>query len=181
MPVVGPFLTGEEIEKLWLQVGGNPKYARIAAAVALAESGGGTHSYNPNGPTKGCPHGSTDYGLWQINSCYSGGTQAQYNPVIAAQTARGESQDGYNWRPWCTAYTDGACGSKGGHYDPTGASPAGEHYAKLPEPAAAQPAPVAQHATSAWELLTRRLATTLPTAIHSAHVTGERYSRLFRR
>src|SRR5690242_6778975 len=41
-----------------------------AVAVGLAESGCNPSAQNHNGPTRGCPNGSTDRGLWQINDCY---------------------------------------------------------------------------------------------------------------
>lgn len=88
----------------------------MAIAIALAESGGNTTATNHN------TNGSTDYGLWQINSSHS-----QYNPTLLlsnpaynAQAAFQLSSNGSNWRPWCTAYSDGACGSRGGTFLGTG-------------------------------------------------------------
>lgn len=42
----------------------------VATAVALAESGCDPAAASVNGPTQGCPDGSTDRGIFQINSCY---------------------------------------------------------------------------------------------------------------
>src|SRR3712207_6330568 len=41
-----------------------------AVAVGMGESSCRPDAHNANGPTKGCPNGSVDRGLWQINSCW---------------------------------------------------------------------------------------------------------------
>jgi hypothetical protein len=41
-----------------------------AVAVGMGESSCRPDAQNSNGPTKGCPNGSVDRGLWQINSCW---------------------------------------------------------------------------------------------------------------
>lgn len=102
--------TAEQLKQLWIQAGGNPQNAALAAAVALAESGG-----NPNaGPVN--KNGSTDRGLWQINSIH--GSLSSFDPLQNAKAAVQISNNGANWRPWCVAYTDKACGTKGGKFDP---------------------------------------------------------------
>lgn len=55
-------LTPRQIEKLWIKAGGDPKYAPLMAAIAIAESGGNVGALNDNPSTM-------DYsvGLWQIN------------------------------------------------------------------------------------------------------------------
>ena len=69
----------------------------LAAAVAMAESGG-----NPNA------YGDAQYGgsigLWQINlPSHPGVTAAQlYDPTFNAQTAYQISNGGTNWKPWTT-------------------------------------------------------------------------------
>lgn len=73
-----------------------------AIAIALAESGGNIGATHKN------TDGSTDRGLWQINSVHT-----QYNasklltPLYNAQAAYGISGAGSNWNPW-TTYTSGA-------------------------------------------------------------------------
>lgn len=72
-----------------------------AIAICLAESGGNTTATNHN------TNGTTDYGLWQINSVHS-----QYNPTLLlsnpaynAQAAWELSSHGINWQPWTTFNT----------------------------------------------------------------------------
>lgn len=84
----------------------------MAIAIALAESGGNTTATNHNS------NGSTDYGLWQINSSHTqyNATLLLANPQYNANAAWALSSQGSNWRPWCTAYSDAACGSIGGTF-----------------------------------------------------------------
>jgi hypothetical protein len=79
---------------------GNPLV--LAIAIALAESGGDTGAQHRDA------NGTTDYGLWQINSVH-----AQYKPsdllapagnAAAAYTISG---GGTNWNPW-TTFKNGA-------------------------------------------------------------------------
>lgn len=110
--------TFDQLKALWISAGGNATAAAVAAAVALAESGGNPNAFNGNGGR------SQDRGLWQINSVH--GAQSTFDPMANARAAVAISNNGSNWKPWCVAYTDGACGTKGGRYDPTGGSPAGK-------------------------------------------------------
>lgn len=83
----------------------------IATAVALAESSGITDNRGPVG----------ERGLWQINPP-SHPDWAQQNlddPKVNAAAMAAISSGGTDWHQWCTAYTDGACGTKGGVYAPT--------------------------------------------------------------
>jgi len=88
------------LEALWVSVGGNPVHALLAAEVAMAESSGipvaTLHDSN----------GSTDYGLWQVNSI-NGGSVASYVPPVSAREAVTISGNGTNWSPW-TTYNSGA-------------------------------------------------------------------------
>jgi hypothetical protein len=101
-----------QLMNLWIQAGGSKLNAAMAAAVAMAESAGNPNATNNNG------NGSIDRGLWQINSVH--GSQSTYDPVANARAAIQISNNGTTWRPWCTAYSDGLCGSKGGTYLGTG-------------------------------------------------------------
>jgi hypothetical protein len=74
----------------------------------MAESGGNPNAVNHNS------NGTVDQGLWQINS--SNGALSTFDPNGNTLAAIKMSSNGTNWRPWCTAYSDGACGSKGGTY-----------------------------------------------------------------
>jgi hypothetical protein len=103
----GTTLTFDQIQALWVQNGGKPGWAPLAAAIAIAESGGNTASLN-NTPATG------DYsvGLWQINyfgSLLPGRTQSygspaalQSDPNAQAKAAIQLSGNGTNWGPWKT-------------------------------------------------------------------------------
>lgn len=77
----------------------------LAAAVATAESGRNRLATNRNGATSGCPNGSTDRGLWQINGCYWGKYRWARRPRVfrARYNAKGMgviSNHGRTFRPW---------------------------------------------------------------------------------
>ena len=79
-----------------------------AVAVGMGESSCRPDAHNANGPTKGCPNGSTDRGLWQINSCWhpSVSKSCAYDAQCNANAAYRISSGGANWKPW-VAYTNG--------------------------------------------------------------------------
>lgn len=91
-----------QLESIWTQAGGNPVAAPMAAAIALAESGGNPNASNANG------NGTIDRGLWQINSIH--GAQSTFDITANARGAVAISSNGSNWRPWCTAWSNGRCG-----------------------------------------------------------------------
>lgn len=95
-----------QLQSLWIQAGGAPSAAPMASAIALAESGG-----NP-APNGSGPNATNDWGLWQIHN----GGPAMLDPLANARRAVAMSANGTNWRPWCTAYSDAACGTKGGTF-----------------------------------------------------------------
>jgi len=92
--------TYSQLMALWVQAGGSRLYAPIAAAVAMAESGGNSTAINTSNA-----NGSTDLGLWQINSIH--GQLSTTNPLANAKAAVKISSGGKNWNPW-VAYTTGA-------------------------------------------------------------------------
>src|SRR5215472_7882534 len=99
----GTKYTYAELEGLWIKAGGSKGAAPIAAAIALAESGGCSGDENPtdNGGTQ------TSWGLWQI----SDGTHNQpvpniLDPAINARAAV-EKYNASGWSPWGT-YDSGA-------------------------------------------------------------------------
>jgi hypothetical protein len=57
-----PNLSYQQIETLWTNNGGDPRWAPLMAAIAEAESGGNTQALNNNPST-----GDYSVGLWQIN------------------------------------------------------------------------------------------------------------------
>lgn len=95
----GGSYNASSLAQLWIQAGGPPGASRLAAAVALAESGG-----NPNAVGKNT-NGTFDRGLWQINSIW--GAKSTTDPLANAQAAVSISGGGTNWSPW-VAYTTGA-------------------------------------------------------------------------
>jgi hypothetical protein len=80
----------------------------VAVAIGLAESSCNTSATNTNGPTSGCPSGSTDRGLWQINNCYQPqvSNTCAFNGMCNAIAAYQISDKGTDYAPWST-YTGG--------------------------------------------------------------------------
>jgi LysM repeat protein len=83
------------LEQLWIDAGGSPSAAFMAAEIAMAESGGNQYALSP----------TDDYGYWQINA--SNGALATFSAYGNARAAITLSNDGTNWSPW-TTYTSGA-------------------------------------------------------------------------
>lgn len=105
-----PKLSAAAITQYVNNVGITGNAARIATAIALAESGGNTTSHNPVPP-------DNSYGLWQINMLGSMGPARRkefsisknedlYDPAINAAAMQKISSGGTNWKPW-TTYTSG--------------------------------------------------------------------------
>jgi hypothetical protein len=80
----------------------------VAVAIGLAESGCNPSATNTNGPTSGCPNGSTDQGLWQVNNCYQAqvGSSCAFNGMCNAIAAYQISDKGTSYTPWAT-YSSG--------------------------------------------------------------------------
>jgi hypothetical protein len=87
------------LKALWNQAGGDTTTSNLAAAVALAESGGDPNSLNHNS------NGTVDRGLWQINSIH--GALSTFDPTGNARAALSISSRGANWSPW-VAYSNGS-------------------------------------------------------------------------
>lgn len=98
-PGIGDGYGKSRIQNLWTTAGGSAAVSNLAAAVALAESGGNPDAKNVNS------NGSIDRGLWQINSIH--GKLSTFDPMGNARAAVKISSGGRNWRPW-VAYTNGA-------------------------------------------------------------------------
>lgn len=73
----------------------------VAIAIALAESGGNVQATHKNA------NGSTDYGIWQINSVHGYSPATLLTPKGNALAAYKISNGGANWSPW-TTYTSSA-------------------------------------------------------------------------
>ena len=101
----GRTLDSREIARLAANAGFAGEDLAVAVAVAFAESGGDVSVTNTNN------NGSTDYGLWQINSVHeeSGFDPSRYaDPNYNAMWAyRIYEAAGKRWDPW-VAYTNGA-------------------------------------------------------------------------
>lgn len=88
-----------QLEGIWVQAGGPVGSAPIAAAIAMAESGGTTTATNQDS------NGTVDRGLWQINSVH-GDAQSTYDVMGNARAAVAISNQGQNWSAW-TTYNNG--------------------------------------------------------------------------
>lgn len=86
-----------QLEGIWNQAGGNPQAAPMAAAIAMAESGGNSAAYDNDS------NGSVDRGLWQINSVH--GALSTFDVMGNARAAVSISNNGTNWSPWVTYQT----------------------------------------------------------------------------
>lgn len=97
-------LSTQDIIKVAENAGFSGESLAIAVSIALAESGGNTTARNENGPTQGCPQGSTDRGLWQINNCYHEEVSdiCADTPSCCAVAAYHISNSGTNFHPWST-------------------------------------------------------------------------------
>lgn len=107
-------MTYADVEDTWIQAGGNPQAAAMAAAVADASSG-----FNP-GASRTNPDGTVSIGLWLIpqNGMPPGSTDAVANARAAVQL----SNNGTNWQQWCVTWSDNNCGENGGTYLGEGAN-----------------------------------------------------------
>ena len=92
-------LTYSQLENLWISAGGHSGYpAQVAAAVAMAESGGNQYATGHNSD-------SVDRGYWQINSSW-GSRLSTYGAMANAEAAV-YIQRVSSWMAW-TTYRTGA-------------------------------------------------------------------------
>lgn len=89
---------------LWIMARGSAQTASMAAAIAMAESSLGTGAANSAAYNKDT-NGSTDRGLWQINSI--NGSWSSYDIMTNARGAVQLSHNGTDWHLW-TTYKDGS-------------------------------------------------------------------------
>jgi LysM repeat protein len=83
------------LETLWERAGGSPYRAKVAAAIAMAESSGEEYATGSAG----------ERGYWQISPVH--GLLSTYDPLGNARAAVILSGDGTDWSAW-TTYTSGA-------------------------------------------------------------------------
>ena len=104
-------LTQSDLYTLAIGVGLTPARAKVAAAIAMAESGGDPNSHNTNAAT-----GDDSYGVWQINMLGAMGPERRgqfgitdnsqlYDPQINARAMAKLSQNGGNFSAWSTYTT----------------------------------------------------------------------------
>jgi hypothetical protein len=79
----------------------------VAVAIGLAESSCNRFARGYNRATRGCPSGSVDRGMWQINSCYHAevSNACAYHVHCNAHATYRISAGGTNFRPWTTYRT----------------------------------------------------------------------------
>lgn len=122
----------------------------IIVAIALAESGGQSSIRGKTDPR--------DRGVLQINSFWHSevSDNCAFDVACSFREVYRISNGGTNFRAWCTAWSDGACGTRGGTYQGTG-SPYQKYLSGLPTGGAAgappQP-PVTQPVTANTSPLT---------------------------
>lgn len=107
-------MTFDQVENAWIQAGGSPQVASMAAAVADAESG-----LNP-GASRTNPDGTTSVGLWLLPA--NGTPPGSTDPIANARGAVQLSQNGTDWTQWCSTWSDNNCGQDGGTYLGSGAN-----------------------------------------------------------
>jgi Lysozyme like domain len=93
---------------LCAQVGARAGFAGrglvVAVAIGLAESSCNRLARGYNEATHGCPSGSVDRGMWQINSCYHAevSDDCAYRAHCNATATYRISAGGTDFRPWTT-------------------------------------------------------------------------------
>lgn len=92
-PTSSGALSAKSVYDLAIAAGLSPHAAQIATAVAKVES-----QFNPQAVDHDS-NGTTDYGLWQINSVHGVGTN-MFNPTSAATEMAKLTSKGSNWGPW---------------------------------------------------------------------------------
>lgn len=102
-------LSAGEVASLWINAGGNPRQAQMAAAVALRESGGRPQA-------RALTQREDSRGLWQINvrAHPQWALRDLFNPRVNAKAAVSISRNGTDWSPWTTAAGARADVSSGG-------------------------------------------------------------------
>ena len=106
--------TYQQAQNAWIQAGGNPQAAAMAAAVADAESGLNTASSRQN------PDGTTSIGLWGVPQ--NGMPPGSTDPIANARAAVQLSNNGTDWTQWCSTWSDNNCGENGGQYLASGSN-----------------------------------------------------------
>jgi Lysozyme like domain len=101
-------LSFAQVENFWMQAGGSPQAAAMAAAVADAESGLNAAATRTN------PDGTVGIGLWLVPQ--NGTPPGSTDPLANARAAVQLSQNGQDWSQWCSTWSDNNCGENNGTY-----------------------------------------------------------------
>jgi hypothetical protein len=99
--MAGQTLSLAQVIALWIKAGGSIAQAPVAAARAMAESGGRTAVTSPN------PDGGTNVGVFQLDTkgVGAGHTVAQLSdPLTNAQITVKATKDGADWGQWADNY-----------------------------------------------------------------------------
>lgn len=107
-------MTWGEVMNLWVQAGGNPNAAAMAAAIADASSG-----LNPKA-TFSDANGQKYEGLFMVGQ--NQGPLFTTDPLASARAAIQLSNNGTDFSSWCSAWSDNDCGNSGGTYLGDGAN-----------------------------------------------------------
>lgn len=109
MPVAGggggaAYVSIQECAQLARAAGIPNNQLVTCVAIAMAESGLNIFATGYNGPTTGCPNGSRDRGLWQINDCYNPDVSdgCAYSASCNASAMARIFSHGTNWHRWST-------------------------------------------------------------------------------
>lgn len=184
-------MTSAELQALWIEEGGSRAAAPVAAAIALAESGGCRYALaGPKDirPVKACVYRFTtienSIGLWQIN--HNAHPQfdefALFDPHANARAAIAVSGNGNNFRPW-TTYVSGAYKTYlagGGTHDPVRAPTPRTTFPPGVTGPVGLPKPVESNPFKAWHQLTMALASTVPTQARRARRAKNKFTRAIR-
>lgn len=103
-------LTLAELQQLAADVGFPAADVPLAAAIAMAESGGDPNANGDphNAPDPVNPYTSKSFGLWQIDTVYHPGTKAELTDLATNAKAALAiyRQSGGNFQQWSTAWRD---------------------------------------------------------------------------
>jgi len=89
------------LAQLWIEAGGSPSVANTMAAIAMAESSGNTQAIDHDA------NGTTDYGLWQINSVHGYNSALLLSDPLYNAKAAVAVYNSSGLEAW-TTYTSGA-------------------------------------------------------------------------
>jgi hypothetical protein len=106
-----------QLAAMWIQAGGDPAVAQTMAAIAMAESSGRSNATNYN------TNGTTDRGLWQINSVHGYVPSTSFDPLANARQAVAV-YNSQGLKAWSTYNNGSYLKFTGGNQSPFGPQPA---------------------------------------------------------